>query len=96
MSAETNPAPRTLAIPEMKTLRELRRALARGGLPPIAKRGPEDFARIAAFRAVTALLGLLDDDRRRVERGERCRLVEHEHPILPGRLIVELVIEEEG
>jgi hypothetical protein len=44
-----------LAIPEIDALRELRRALARGGIPPLGKRTPEDSARVAAFYAVLML-----------------------------------------
>ena len=33
--------------------------------------------------------------KRRVERGERPRIVEREHPSEPGRLIVELTIERQ-
>jgi len=87
------PISRRLAIPELKTLRELRRTLAYGGIPAADKRTPEDDARIAAFRAIEELLRLLDEYRRRVERGEHCRLVEREHPLEPGRLLLELAIE---
>jgi len=84
---------RRLVIPELKTLRELRRTLAYGGIPSADKRTPEDDARIAAFRAVEELLRLVDEYRRRVERGEHCRIVEREHPHEPGRLLIELAIE---
>lgn len=84
---------RAFRIPEIKALRELRFALARGGLPASDKRTPEDSARIAAFRALEELLRLLDHYRRRVEQGDRCRLVEREHPREPGRLVIEMVIE---
>ncbi|MFT3769637.1 MAG: hypothetical protein QM820_29730 [Minicystis sp.] len=80
-------------MPELTTLRELRRAFARGGLPPMDKRTAEDCARIASFRTLEELCRVLDEFRRRVESGERCRLVEREHAIEPGRLRVEIVIE---
>lgn len=86
------PTPR-VAFPELHALREVRRDLARGGLPPIDKRGPEEHARIAAYRAVEELLHLIERYRRRVERGERARLVEREHPREPGRMVIELIIE---
>lgn len=88
-----SPPRRVIAIPELKALRELRSALAFGGLPPLARRTPEDSARIAAFRAIEELLHVLNQYRRRIESGERCRLVEREHGREPGRLLVELVIE---
>lgn len=82
-----------LLIPEFKTLRELRRVLGRGGLPALDKRTPEDSARIASFRAIEELCRVLGEYKRRVENGERCRLVEREHGSEPGRLHVEFVIE---
>jgi hypothetical protein len=82
-----------VALPEVVALRELRRALARGGLPQMGQRTPEDHARIASFRAVEELLALLDHYRGRVTNGESCRLVEREHPREPGRLLIEIVIE---
>lgn len=89
-------AGRSLALPELAALRELRRVLARGGLPAGDKRRPEDHARIASFRALEELLHLLDQYRRRAESGEPCRLVEREHPREPGRLLLEIAIEIEG
>lgn len=86
---------RSIALPEIKALRELRHALARGGLPPFDKRTPEDWARIAAFRTIFELLRLLDEYKRRTERGERCRLVEQERDRGPGRLVVEITLEVE-
>ncbi len=82
---------RPLAIPEIDTLRELRNAFARGGLPP---RTPEDSASLAAFRTLEGLLDLLDEFGRRIGRGERSRLVEREQPSERGRFVVEIVIEE--
>ena len=83
----------SLAVPELTALRELRRLLARGGLPPAHQRTPEDHARIASFRALEELLNLLDHYRRRAENGERCRLVEREHGREAGRLLLEIEIE---
>ncbi len=91
-AADAPASPARLLIPELRTLRELRAVLARGGLP--ARRTAESQARIAAFRTVEELLRLLDEYRERVERGARCRLVEREHGREPGRLLLELRIEE--
>lgn len=82
-----------LAFRELATLRELRRLLGRGRLPAPDHRTPEDCARIASFRTVEELLGLLDEFERRVGRGERCRLVEREHRPERGRLVIEFSIE---
>jgi hypothetical protein len=57
------------------------------------KRTPEDHARIASFRTLEELLSLLDQFRRRVANGERCRLVEREHRREPDRFIIEIAIE---
>jgi hypothetical protein len=95
-TTHTTPMPASpIAAPEFATLRDVRRALARGGLPPHDARSPADQARIAAFRALEELLFLLDDYQRRVQRGERCRLVERDHGRTPGRLVFELSIEVE-
>ncbi len=80
---------RVFAIPEHAALRELRRALARGHLPGQGQRTPEDDARNAAFRTVEELLALFDELERRVERGDACRLVEHEQPREAGRMLIE-------
>jgi hypothetical protein len=87
---------RVVALPELRSLRELRKALAYGGLPPAHVRSPEDCARIGSFRVMEELLRVLDAYRRRVESGEACRLVEREHRREPGRFLVELVIEAQG
>jgi hypothetical protein len=83
----------SLALPELAALRELRRALAHGGLPRMDVRTPADHARIASFRTVEELLWLLDRFRGRIASGERCRLVEREHRRDPDRLVVEISIE---
>jgi hypothetical protein len=95
-SAQLRAPIRVLALPELKSLRELRKALAWGGLPPAHLRTPEDCARIGAFRVVGELLRVFDEYRRRVEGGEKCQLVEREHRHEPGRFLVELAIEVEG
>jgi hypothetical protein len=89
------PRPTTdpLAAPEFTTLRELRRAFSIGGLP--AERTPEAHARIAAFCVIGELLRLLDEFRRRIRAGQRCRLVVHEQTSEPGRLALHVTIEAE-
>jgi hypothetical protein len=82
-----------LLLPEHRALRELRTALSRGDLPRPARRSAADWARIAAFTTIAELLRLLDEFKRRVEGGERLRLVEIKHPQVPGRLHIELAIE---
>ncbi len=82
-----------LEAPEFTTLRELRRLLSIGGLP--AERTPEAHARIAAFYALTELLRLLDEYRRRIRCGQRCRLVVHEQTSEAGRLALHVTIEAE-
>jgi hypothetical protein len=84
---------RPIALPEIVRLREVRRAVAVGGITPVALRTPEDNARITTFRALAELLQLLDQYRRRVERGEKVRLVEREHVHEEGRMLVEFTIE---
>ncbi len=89
----SQPRRRVFEVPEDAALRALRRALARGRLAGGGRRTPEDDARNAAFRTLEELLALLDEMERRVERGERCRLVEREHPREGGRMVIEMVIE---
>jgi hypothetical protein len=60
-----------VAIPEIEAMRDLRRALARGGLSPINMRSPEGCARVAAFYVIVDLVRLLDEFKRRLEAGER-------------------------
>jgi hypothetical protein len=93
-SAPPPPPPKDpLAAPEFTTLRELRRLFSKGGLP--AERTPEAHARIATFCALTDLLRLLDEYRRRVRCGQRCRLRVHEQPSEPGKLSINITIEAE-
>lgn len=87
------PPVRHVAIPEIDTLRELRRALARGGLSAVDMRTPEDCARIASLYVILDLLRLLDEFKRRVEGGERCRLVVVERNAEAGRLAIRIAIE---
>lgn len=87
------PAGRPFVIPEGKTLRELRHTLARGGLRPASQRMPEQDARIVEFRTVQELLRFLEQYRRRIEAGEKCRIMERDHPWEPGRLLIEFAIE---
>jgi hypothetical protein len=82
-----------LLLPEHKALRELRTALSRGVLPRPAMRTAHDWARLAAFTAIVELLRVLDEFKRRVESGERCRLIALEQPCERGRVRIEIVIE---
>jgi hypothetical protein len=85
--------PRSVALPEIRTLREVRYALARGGLPPEERRTPEDWGRIAALQALLVLLQVLDQFKRRVEDGERCRVVTRQIERAPDRRTLEIAIE---
>jgi hypothetical protein len=84
---------RYFSIPELRALQALRAALAVGGMPALDKRTPEDDARIGLFRLTEETLLLMAQFKRRIEAGERCRLVESEHAREPGRLVFELAIE---
>jgi len=84
---------RRIAIPEIETLRKLRDVLARGRLRAETERTPEDHARIATFELIAALMRVLDEFKRRVEGGERCRLVRVKCSHERGRLSIELAIE---
>lgn len=77
-------------------LRALRRAFAKGGLPPADTRGPVDDVRIAVFHAVRELLGIVDQFKSRIASGEALRLVVREQPVEPGRVLIELAIEPRG
>jgi hypothetical protein len=80
-----------LAASEFTTLRELRRLLSMGGLP--AERTPEAHARIASFCVLSELLRILNEYRRRIRAGERCRLLVHEQTSEPGQLLLHITIE---
>jgi len=84
---------RRMVIPEFETLRKLRDALARGGLRALGERTPEDHARIAEFETIASLLRFLEEFKRRVEAGERCRLLQVKRRHDPGRLSIEIAIE---
>lgn len=56
------------------TLREVRRELSRGGLPPEHERTAEDHVRIALFEVVSNVLRVVENYRARVQRGEAVRL----------------------
>lgn len=99
----TGPVSRLVAVarnvldaPDYETLRNLRRRFARGGLPAFAVRSPEDEARIATFKTISALLCVLREFRDRVARGDAVRLVVSEQTIEPGRVRVEFVIRGPG
>jgi hypothetical protein len=81
---------RRFSIPEHGLMSELRHMLAAGRMPA---RTPEDHARNASFRVIAALLLFLAEFKRRIERGDRIRIVEREHPSKPGRIVVEFTIE---
>lgn len=87
-SAALTPPPR-LVIPELRALQELRALLARASTLPHT---PEDSARVVAFHAIAALLRILDRFRKRVESGERCRLVREEREGGADRVVIELAI----
>jgi hypothetical protein len=93
VSAPPPPSARRFVIPEHGLLSELRHMLSAGRVPA---QTPEDHARGASFRVVAALLLFLAEFKRRVERGDRLRIVEREHPSQPGRLIVEFTIEAQS
>lgn len=94
-SKRASPVPptRRLAIPELRALQDARYVLARGGKPPAGERTPEDCARISAFHTLSLLLRILLRFKRKIEDGERCRLVEREHAFEPERVVIELAIE---
>jgi len=90
--ARATPPPDPTAAPEFATLRRMRRTLARGGIP--ATRTPEIQAKLAAFSTLRDLLSLLDEFRKRVQRGERVSLVTTEQSSVAGHMRIEIVIEE--
>lgn len=90
VSVPPPPSARRFTIPEHGLMSELRHMLAAGKVPA---QTPEDHARNASFRVLAALLLFLADFKRRVERGDRVRIVEREHPSQAGRIIVEFTIE---
>lgn len=83
---QTKPIP--FAVPELATLQRIRRLLASGGI----RRTPSGEARIASFRVVEELIRVLIEFKRRLDAGQRVRLVEVERPSTPGRFAVVLEI----
>jgi hypothetical protein len=69
-----------LAAPEFETLRDLRRRFARGGLPPVATRSPEDDARLA--RIVEELVGVDSTERRAAAQLIRANHTRGDVPVL--------------
>jgi len=88
--AAEGPAP--LGSPSFHALRELLRTFSRGGMPSRASRSPEEDARLVVFQTLNELVLLLDQFRRRVERGEPVRLIVTERGRQLGRAVVEIAI----
>jgi hypothetical protein len=86
------PVPRTFHIPEHALLRRLREMVAIRGDGST----PEDSARIAVARFLSEFLRLAAELKRRVEAGERCRIVEVPQPPEPGTMHVKFKIELES
>jgi len=87
--------PDPLAGEDFRTLRELRDAFGRGGLPASSDRTATEEARITVFFVLQELLHLLGQYRRAVERGERPRLVVSEHGRQLRKIVLEVRIEAE-
>jgi hypothetical protein len=89
-SGGTPPPPvRTFRIPEhelLKRLRDMAAIRGDGGTP-------EASARLAIYRATAEVLRLLLELKRRIERGERCRVVEVEQTSELGELSLKFKIE---
>lgn len=83
------PLPRTLHIPEHALLKRLRENAAIRGDGTT----PEDSARVAISRLVGEFLRLAGELKRRVEAGERCRIVEVPQPAEPGTMHIKLRIK---
>jgi hypothetical protein len=83
--------PRTFHIPEHALLRRLREMVAIRGDGTT----PEDSARAAASRLLTEFLRLAVELKRRVEAGERCRIVEVPQEPEPGAMQIKFRIEAE-
>lgn len=93
MSAQPDerPLPRTFHIPEHALLRRLREMVAIRGDGTT----PEDSVRLALSRFVGDFLRLATELKRRVEAGERCRIVEVPQQAEPGTMLLKLKIEVE-
>ncbi|MFT3764391.1 MAG: hypothetical protein QM820_02555 [Minicystis sp.] len=87
---------RLLAAPPFHALRDLLRAFSRGGMPSRASRTPEEDARLVVFQTLNELVHLLDQFRRRAERGEPVRLLVKERGRQMGRAVVEIAIVGDG
>jgi hypothetical protein len=96
MKSKRTPIPNPLEAPEFHTLRMLRRAFSRGGLPPLSMRTPEDEARIAAFFALQQMMYILEEFRKACARHEPVRLVVAEHGQSPNHIVLEIAIVREG
>jgi hypothetical protein len=88
---ERRTLPRTFHIPEHALLRRLRDMVGIRGDGTT----PEDSARVALSRLLTEFLRLVTELKRRVEAGERCRIVEVPQEQQPGAMQLKLRIEAE-
>lgn len=86
------PTQRTFHIPEYRTLRLLREMTGIHGDGST----PEDSARRATHAVICEVLRFMGELKRRIERGERCRVIEVERAIEAGMLSVKLKIVKEG
>ncbi|APR77542.1 Hypothetical protein A7982_02889 [Minicystis rosea] len=91
-SSAPEDAPRLLGAPAFHALRDVLRAFARGGMPSRASRTPDEDARLAVFQTLNELVLVLDQFRRRAERGEAVRLLVTERAREMGRAMVEIAI----
>ena len=87
--------PRLLVAPVFHALRDLLRAFSRGGMPSRASRTPDEDARLVVFQTLNELVHVLDQFRRRAERGEAVRLLVTERAREMGRAIVEIAIVDD-
>lgn len=85
-------AVRTFHIPEYRTLRHLRDMTGIHG----DGSAPEDSARRATHVITSEVLRFLGELKRRIERGERCRVVQVEHAFGAGILSLKFKIVKEG
>jgi hypothetical protein len=72
--------------------REVLRMFSRGGMPARATRTPDEDAQLVVFRTLHDLVSVLEEFRRRVERGEAVRLFVAERRQELGRAVVEIEI----
>jgi hypothetical protein len=85
------PTLRTFHIPELRTLRQLREMTGIHGDGST----PEDSARRATHLITCEVLRFLGELKRRIERGERCRVVEVERAFEAGMLSFKFKIMKE-